>query len=222
MLVGHLDENERYARLDVTDDGQGIPPEILSRIFEPFFTSKSRGRGTGLGLAIVHGIVMSHGGACAVDSRVGEGSRFSVYLPAADAPLAAAPHEAARVELRGAERVLIVDDEIDSTDMLSIGLDRLGYEVAAINNPLDGFAVIAEDPAAWDVVVTDQLMPGLHGIDLARRIRELNPDVTIILCTGLDDDAIEAGAEAAGIYAVLQKPVEPERLALAIRAARKM
>jgi CheY-like chemotaxis protein len=122
--------------------------------------------------------------------------------------------------LRGSERLLIVDDEIDTTDVLSIGLDRLGYEVAAVNTPEEAVEAFAEAPQQWDVVVTDNVMPGCSGIDLAGQMIAIRPDVPIILCTGFDDGTVADEARALGIHAVLAKPVDPAQLAAAIGAAR--
>ncbi|HEV2548735.1 MAG TPA: ATP-binding protein [Stellaceae bacterium] len=215
LLVGELAADRTYARLDVTDVGAGIPSENLPRIFEPFFTTKERGRGTGLGLAVAHGIITSSGGACAVTSRTGHGTRFSVYLPLSKKPVAAADIAAPR-DLRGRERILVVDDEVDITDMLSIGLERMGYEVAALNDPTETLELVAEDPSLWHAAIIDHLMPGMQGATLAAKLKSLHPELVIILCTGLDDGAVRRQAGAA-IDAFFVKPVEPEQLAAAIR-----
>jgi PAS domain S-box-containing protein len=215
LLVGELAADRTYARLDVTDVGAGIPSDNLPRIFEPFFTTKERGRGTGLGLAVVHGIITSYGGACAVASRPGHGTRFSVYLPLSKKPAAAADTAAPR-DLRGRERILVVDDEVDITDMLSIGLERMGYEVAAMNDPTETIELVAEDPSLWHAAIIDHLMPGMQGAMLAAKLKSLRPELMVILCTGLDDGAVRRQAGAA-IDAFFVKPVEPEQLAAAIR-----
>jgi PAS domain S-box-containing protein len=217
--VGRFDPARFYARLTVVDDGPGIAPALMPRIFEPFFTTKSRRLGSGLGLAIVQGIVNSHDGACVIDSVLGTGTRVAVYFPLDDtapAPQLAAPSDAA---LRGRERLLIVDDEIDTTDVLSIGLDRLGYEVAAVNTPQEAIEAFTEAPQHWDVVVTDNVMAGCSGISLAGELIAIRPDVPIILCTGFDDGTVAREARNLGIRAVMAKPVEPAQLAAAIRAA---
>jgi CheY-like chemotaxis protein len=220
FLIGALSPDKRYARLDVRDSGVGIAPENLSRIFEPFFTTKERGRGTGLGLAIVHGIVMSHEGACAVESERGKGSCFSVYLPISDRPAIARSAPRNNTDVRGRERILLVDDEIDITDMLSIGLERLGYEVAAVNEPQEALAVFAEDPTAWDVVVTDYLMPGMSGLELAEKLKALRSDVVVVVCTGLDDGVVGQSAKKLDIEGFFPKPVAPETIAAHIRDLR--
>jgi signal transduction histidine kinase len=218
-LVGRLEPARRYAKLTIEDDGCGISPETQIRLFEPFFTTKERGRGTGLGLAMVHGILQSHEAACAIRSAPGAGTRFTIYLPLSETvelPEAAPP---ASPPPRGPERVLLVDDETDIADMMSIGLDRLGYDVAALNDPAEALEAISEAPHAWDIVVTDQLMPGIQGLELARRIKQIRPDLPIILCTGFSDETVGRLAREAGIHGVLQKPVEPSQLAGMIRSA---
>jgi PAS domain S-box-containing protein len=215
LLVGELVAARTYARLDVTDVGAGIPSDNLPRIFEPFFTTKERGRGTGLGLAVVHGIITSYSAACAVTSRPGHGTRFSVYLPLSKKSVAT-PDIAAPRDLRGRERILVVDDEVDITDMLSIGLERMGYEVAAMNDPTETIELVAEDPSLWHAVIIDHLMPGMQGAILAAKLKSLRPELVVILCTGLDDGAVRRQAGAA-IDAFFVKPVEPEQLAAAIR-----
>ncbi|MGO8916842.1 MAG: ATP-binding protein [Stellaceae bacterium] len=217
FLVGQLDPARAYARLDVADSGSGIPGENLPRVFEPFFTTKERGRGTGLGLAVVHGIVTTYEGACAVESSPGQGTRFSVYLPLTEARERRTRSERQGADLRGRERVLVVDDEVDITDMLSIGLERLGYEVAALNDPAEALDAVREAPAAWDAIVTDHLMPGMQGLSLAQELKTLRPDLIVILCTGLDDGIVGQAAKAQGVDAFFAKPVEPSQIAAAIR-----
>jgi PAS domain S-box-containing protein len=218
LLVGQLDPACAYARLDVADSGGGIPTENLQRIFEPFFTTKERGRGTGLGLAVVHGVVTLYEGACAVESDPARGTRFSVYLPLTETRKPRPRAEQQGDDLRGRERVLIIDDEIDITDMLSIGLERLGYEVAALNDPAEALEAVREAPGAWDAVVTDHLMPGMQGLSLAQELKSLRSDLIVVLCTGLDDGVVGQAAKAQGIDAFFAKPVEPEQIAAAIRA----
>jgi PAS domain S-box-containing protein len=217
LLLGRLAEDLAYARLDVRDTGCGIAPESLPRIFEPFFTTKERGRGTGLGLAVVHGIIHSCDGACAVVSEAGRGTCFSVYLPLAEQTADELPQHREPRELRGRERVLIVDDEIDITDMLSIGLERLGYEVAALNDPAEALEVVAEEPRLWDVVVTDHLMPNITGLEFGAKLKALRANVIVILSSGLDDGRIAQKARQHGLDAFFPKPVEPEQIAAAIR-----
>ena len=220
VFIGALDPGRAYARLSVTDTGVGIEPALLKNIFDPFFTTKERGRGTGLGLAVVQGVVSGYGGAMTVSSRPGQGSMFTVYLPLSTAAALAAPLGSASVDsdVRGNERVLVVDDEADIRDMLSVGLDRLGYEVVAIGDPEAAYEAVAEAPDAWDVVISDEVMPQMRGVTLFHRLRRINPRLRFILCTGFSASTTEHTAQRAGIDAYFVKPVSAEQLAGCIRS----
>jgi two-component system cell cycle sensor histidine kinase/response regulator CckA len=172
----------------------------------------------------VHGIVAAHNGLIAVESAPGAGTMFRIYLPlerraAGIVPAAAAADEqaaSAPVCASGKERVLLVDDETDITDVLLIGLDRLGYEVAAVTDPLEALATFEEDPDAFDVVLSDFSMPGLDGTALIRRLREIRPGLRTILWSGLDRQQVE-GSFGTVAHAFLQKPSSPHEVGLAIR-----
>ena len=183
-LIGQVDLSKTYARIRVADTGSGIPAETLKRIFDPFFTTKGRGKGTGLGLAVVHGVVEAHNGFCRVDTKEGKGTVFSIFLPLVDAPVAPAHGRQLTRTEHGRERVLLVDDEVDITDTVAMGLDRLGYETLAVNDPLEALEVFQADPEAWDIVVLDELMPGMRGSELAARLKMLRPALPIILVSG--------------------------------------
>ena len=147
-VIGAPSPGERYACLQVSDEGIGIEPNALKQIFDPFFTTKGKSGGTGLGLSVVHGVVESHGGFGVVESIVGQGTTISIFLPQVmDVPAHLFSSPATTGDLRGTERILIVDDEPDITDSLSLSLDRLGYGVVAVNDPLDALEIIREDPA---------------------------------------------------------------------------
>jgi PAS domain S-box-containing protein len=217
IVAGTVRRDENYARLTVTDTGSGMNTEVLERIFDPFYTTKDRGRGTGLGLAVIHGIVLGYDGACVVRSRPGAGTTFVVYLPLAAPGLQPEPEASATPMLRGRERVLIVDDETDLGDALAIGLERLGYEVVAIENPEEALQILIESPDSWDVVISDQVMPQMKGLTLYDRLKEFRPALRFILCSGYSDGATEELALSAGVDAFFLKPVGPEELAAAIR-----
>jgi CheY-like chemotaxis protein len=191
---------------------------VLRRVFEPFFTTKSRGRGTGLGLPLVHGIVAAHGGVCAIESAPARGTTVSVLIPlaAVETSTSFAPEEAGR--LAGRERVLVVDDDGDILDMVTTGLDRLGYEAAGVGDAQEALAAYRADPTAWDVVISDQVMPRMKGLQLLAAMRALNPGQRFILCTGFSDSASEQSARAAGVDGYFLKPVPITQLAGAIRA----
>lgn len=217
VTVGALDRATPYARVAVSDTGSGIPADVMRRLFEPFFTTKQRGRGTGLGLAVVHGIVASYGGACRVESRLGEGTHFVVYLPLSRDARRVEPSAAKGPDVRGDERVLVIDDERDVADVLVIGLGRLGYRVAAFNDPVAAVAAFERTPDAWDVVICDQVMPRLDGFAVYARLKEIRPALRFILCTGFAAAAAEEHAAEIGIDGFFIKPVSPDRLAQCMR-----
>jgi len=217
VSFGHLTEGESYAKLEVVDSGHGIEPAILGQIFEPFFTTRETGKGTGLGLAVVHGIVTAYGGACVVTSRPQQGASFAIYLPLAPASSADSDLAPRPATEGGRGRIMLVDDEQDIRDMLTIGLGRLGYEVVAIGDPLVALDRFAADPADWTAVISDQAMPRMKGLALLERMKLIDPDVRFILCTGFGNAVDETQALEAGADAFLLKPVSVERLATIIR-----
>ncbi|GIL40841.1 response regulator [Roseiterribacter gracilis] len=216
LVHGALDLEQPYVRLRIEDNGAGMSQAVLDRIFEPFFTSKERGRGTGLGLAVVHGLLVGHQAAYAVSSNIGRGTVFDIFLPFA----AATTRDTAtyRNEKPPAVRslsLLLVDDEPDLLDAMAIGLRRLGLEVAATTQPQQAVAWVAEQPGRFDVMVTDQVMPGLRGTALIPMVKRADPQLRVILTTGYSDGATEEGALAAGADAFILKPVPPETVARA-------
>ena len=215
-LVGDPRLGCAYARLTVSDGGAGIPAEIMDRIFEPFFSTKGRQRGTGLGLAVVHGVIRAHAGFCHLRSAAGVGTRFDIYLPLLDEQPAALPAGSAKPRPC---RVLIVDDEVDMADMLSIGLERMGFQTVTAHNPMLALAAIEEDPDAFDALLTDQIMPGMHGTDLIREARLVAPRLRTILCTAYVEHSAETERLTFMADAVVYKPVEIQVVAQAIAAA---
>jgi PAS domain S-box-containing protein len=207
-----------YVQLSVKDTGTGIPADIINRIFEPFFTTKDVGKGTGMGLSVVHGIVKSLRGDIKVYSDPGMGSIFHVLLPRVqDAP----PDLHAHVDPppHGHESVLLVDDEQVLLDVGTHMLESLGYRVTALQSPLEAFETFRKNSAGFDLVITDQTMPGLTGYDLAQRVRERRADMPIILCTGYSDLVTAESALAAGIRAFVIKPLNRLSIAETIRQA---
>ena len=209
-----------YVSLTVKDTGNGIAPAILERIFDPFFTTKEQGVGTGLGLSVVHGIVKSLGGAIEVESLPEVGSTFRVLLPAMES---APAHEAVETAPlpRGRERILIVDDEPELAMAMKQLLERLGYEVDYRTNGIEAMeafrARLTERP--FDLVITDMTMPRLMGVDLARELLDLQPDLPIFLCTGFSEKMSAEKARNLGIQGFLMKPVVTGELAGLIRKA---
>ncbi len=219
-MVGRCQSGVACVAMSVKDDGSGIPVAALSKIFDPFFTTKDVGKGTGLGLSVVQGIVMEHGGAIIVHSRPGEGCEFVVLLPLAEAVAeAAVPALQTALPPATAGRVLIVDDDHDFGDMLAVMLERRGWSVLCQSSPQAGLQALAAEPAAWTVVVTDQVMPDMRGQDLIARVKAIRPDLPCILCTGYDGTLDEEQARQFGATTMLRKPFEPEALVAAIVAA---
>lgn len=205
-----------YLEIQVSDTGHGIEPAILEQIFDPFFTTKNPGEGTGMGLSVVHGIVNSHGGSIRVESTVGQGTTFRVLLPRRheDAPDEACSTDPAPT---GQERILFVDDEAILVDMAREMLSQLGYKVTALTSPHVALQQFKECPESFDLVITDQTMPYLTGMELARQMLEIRGDLPVILVTGYSEQLSPEQARQAGIREYLMKPIIEERLAQTIR-----
>ena len=207
----------RYVRLSVKDSGQGIPSDIQERIFDPYFTTKEKGVGTGLGLAVVHGIVKKSNGTIRVESEIGKGSVFHVYLPQVDLS-AAKPAEYPAIPRGGSERILFVDDEKMLVDVGEQILRRLGYDVVSRTSPLEALELFKARPTDFDLVISDQTMPGLTGDALASELMKLNPEIPVILCTGYSQMIDQRRVKEKGIRALVMKPILISELAGAIRA----
>jgi PAS domain S-box-containing protein len=205
-----------YLRLTVSDTGCGMTPEVMERIFDPFFSTKHASEGSGMGLSVVHGIVKSHEGAISVDSAPGKGSRFSVFLPRIDA-VAEKEGVAAGLMMPGNERILLIDDEEIQLQSWKPALERLGYSVAVESNSLKSLRTFRAQPRRFDVVIVDQTMPGMTGAKLATAMLRLRPDLPVILCTGFSEEIDEEQALGLGIRAFVLKPATLSELASTIR-----
>jgi len=203
----------RYVRLTVADSGTGMDETTLSRIFEPFFTTKEFGRGTGLGLSLVYTIVTDLGGAIDITSAPGQGSTFAIYLPHAEVTLAAAAQTAAPLSRGNGERVLLVDDEAPVLAVTAEVLTRLGYEPVSFSDSQAALAAFEAAPARFDVVVTDDLMPGITGTELASVVRRRRPDMPIVLVSGYSGPILTQQALAAGVSELLTKPLQLREIA---------
>jgi PAS domain S-box-containing protein len=202
-----------YVRLVVSDTGIGIPPGALERMFDPFFTTKGVGEGTGLGLSLVHGIVIDLGGAIDVATKTGEGTRFEIWLPVAGETREPA-EEAARTLPRGnGETVLVVDDERALVALAEELLAELAYEPVGFDSSGAALAAFRAAPQRFDLILTDEAMPELTGTELARQIRQLRPDVPIILMSGHGGAQLAERATAMGVNEVLHKPIRGRDLA---------
>ncbi len=207
-----------YVQLTVEDRGGGIDPQIVDRIFDPFFTTKQKGTGTGLGLAVAHGIVKSHGGTIDVANRPGEGVTFRVLLPVMNSQSQLQAEMKAPLP-RGRERILIVDDEPEVATVAQKMLENLGYEAYSQTSSIEALNIfrVYQPEKQFDLVLTDLTMPHLNGLDLARNLLELQPDLPIVLCTGFKEKISEEQARSIGIQRLLMKPFTIRILAVTIR-----
>ncbi len=194
-----------WAVIEVRDTGQGIAPEVIDRIFEPFFTTKPAGRGTGLGLALVHTIVKEHGGAIDLASEVGKGTTFTVWLPRVEATGSAAKAAAPAAGGQG-QVILAVDDQGEVLAALEEMLAALGYEPAGYTDSRAALEAFLADPSRCDAVISDEVMPGLQGTQLAVELRAARPDIPIVIATGFGGPGFETRALSAGVNRVLKKP----------------
>jgi CheY-like chemotaxis protein len=206
-----------YMKLTVRDTGIGIPAEIKERIFDPFFTTKVVGEGTGLGLSVVLGIVKQSGGYITVESETGKGSTFTVYFPKITGELAADMTLMEEPLPTGSERILYVDDEEALLEMGEQLLTRLGYKVTSQSNSEAALAFVQENPSRFDLVITNQTMPEMTGVELTRRILAIRPDMPVILCTGFSHLVDADSARTAGIRGFAMKPLTKREIAKTIR-----
>jgi PAS domain S-box-containing protein len=214
-------ERRAYAKISVRDTGGGMSKATVERIFDPFFTTKETGEGTGLGLSVVHGIVQDHGGIIEVESEMGKGSVFHILLPLVEETPDS--HETPEDESVRREygKVLLVDDEPDIIEAEKTMLERLGYAVVARDSSLDALTVFDSEPDRFDVVITDQTMPGMTGLALAKKIMEKRADVPVILCTGYSEVVSEEEIQKAGIRELVMKPVSKREMRKILRRALK-
>jgi PAS domain S-box-containing protein len=209
-------EPGEYVQLVIADTGHGMEHHVMQRVFEPFFTTKGVGEGTGMGLAVVYGIVKSLHGTIAVESEPGKGSTFRICLPVARAD---ENQESVVVKTtpRGTEHILIIDDEELLVEWGQAALERLGYSVTALTDSMEALKLFSVDPSRFDLVITDQTMPNLTGLHLARKLMAIRTNIPIILCTGHSDSVSPEKAKDAGIKDFLMKPLGKQQLAEAIR-----
>jgi CheY-like chemotaxis protein len=206
----------RYVKLSVSDTGHGMDAATLERIFEPYFTTKTFGEGTGLGLAVVHGIVKNHDGAIIVYSQPGKGTTFHVYFPAVEQPEAVSAARAAPLPRGNGQRILFVDDELALTEIAGGILRWLGYSVTARTNPAESLVEFRAAPKDFDLVITDLTMPGMTGLELARQLLEIRPDVPVLLATGFGGTLTAESVRQRGIRDLLMKPFTAESIAATV------
>jgi PAS domain S-box-containing protein len=205
VAIGNLPHGS-YVCLQVEDNGIGIPSEYLQRIFEPYFTTKKLHEGNGLGLSVVHGIVNDHRGAVTVESIPSQGSCFTVFLPEAKADVVEDKPENENAFNRYEGSILVVDDEQPITFFLVQVLKGLGYEVEACFSSEVAYDVFSERKGGFDLVITDMGMPGMTGLELANKIKKINPDIPIMLCTGHSEQVTAENYQQMGLAAFVSKP----------------
>lgn len=205
-----------YAKLSISDNGRGMDDEEMSKIFDPFFTTKKVGAGTGMGLSLVHGIIESHDGFITVDSHLGKGSTFTIYLPINNEKVLE-KLEAIESLRGGIEKILLVDDEAELACACKEVLELQGYRVTSLTSSLDALELFKGRPEFFDLVITDQTMPGLTGTELAAKLLDIRADLPIVLCSGYSAKLSEADARALGIREFCRKPYDIQQLSMVLR-----
>ncbi|MGH9634540.1 MAG: response regulator, partial [Candidatus Angelobacter sp.] len=203
----------------VGDTGSGMPPAVKARLFEPFFSTREFGQGTGLGLASMYGIVLQSGGGVSVQSEPGKGTTFHVYLPRIQLEEATGPVLAPRKDiesLRGTETILLVEDHAPLLELAREFLTGLGYQLLPTNLPLKALEISSHYTHKIDLLLTDVLMPGMNGHELAQQLKTQRPDMKVLYVSGFADRAFEEGGPS-GPEAFMEKPYEFDELARKIR-----
>lgn len=211
-LQDEADNGKTFMELSVSDTGHGISPDVIEKIFDPFFTTKEQGKGTGMGLAIAYGIIRDYGGTITVESQLYQGTTFHIYIPQSEAEAVAGQQESQAVPT-GKERILLVDDEDLLAGMGKRMLEKLGYHVTVKLSSFEALELFYKKPDQFDVVITDQTMPGMTGVELAKRMLLIRSDIPIILCTGYSSLVDEEIAKKKGIREFAMKPLAREQIA---------
>jgi PAS domain S-box-containing protein len=212
------DVPERFVVITVTDSGTGIPKDVQDRIFDPFFTTKEVGKGTGLGLAIVHGIIKSHKGWIDVQSRLGQGTTFTIHLPAVNQQVSK-PEPLVAVPSCGSGTILLVDDEMALRVGLAEGLKELGFSVIEARDGAEGLEAYTKRQSEIDLVVTDLGMPAMNGDEMFRSIKDINRKAKVIMMTGYIMGERQSTLLEQGMYEIIQKPFQMSRMLQIIRDA---
>ena len=208
----------KYARLSVSDEGTGMDEKTIKRVFDPFYTTKEVGKGTGMGLSVVHGIVESHSGFMAVESKPGQGSTFSVFIPISEVEEEKLLEtDTVEASPAGTERILVVDDEKALLELAGRILKRLGYAVTSESSSIKALELFRTNPDQFDLVITDQSMPNMSGTELVAEILKISPDLPCILCSGFSSKVSEANVGEKGISKYLKKPYNKKILSEAVR-----
>jgi len=206
-----------YVCLSVKDTGEGIEQAVLDRVFDPYFTTKEKGKGTGLGLATVMGIVKNHNGHIQISSRLGIGTNIDIYFPQTSSEREEDTIEGSQANPTGDERILLVDDEYAVIELQRDMLEPLGYDLTIRTSSIDAYEAFKANPERFDLIVTDMTMPNMTGDKLAEKILNIRPQLPIILCTGFSDLINEEKARQIGVKAFLMKPFTQFKLANTVR-----
>lgn len=209
-------EGDKYVHISIRDTGMGMDEGVLKRIFEPYFTTKEVGKGTGMGLAVVHGIINQHSGHICVDSKVGEGTTFHIYLPSCE-KIMEMTEDKSDVSYRGKEKILVIDDEPMVGELVKETLNLQGYEAVLFNDSSEALKHFLENPNEFDLILSDYMMPNMTGDKLAIEIRKVNKEVPIIIATGYSNNITKETAITLGITDFLMKPIVGEELCKAVR-----
>ncbi|MEI6514602.1 MAG: ATP-binding protein, partial [bacterium] len=207
-----------YVEVYVRDTGHGMDRLVLDRIFEPFFTTKRSGEGTGMGLAVVHGIITAMQGAITVESEIGKGTTFHVFLPLLEQSAEQTPPSPDPIP-RGTERILFVDDEAGIATMVMQMLTSLGYRVVTCARAFDALTIFKGDPSSFDLIITDQIMPGMNGMEMIREMHQIRRNIPVLLCTGFSKTVSEQDLLKEGVHEIMMKPIVLHQLATSIRNA---
>jgi CheY-like chemotaxis protein len=208
-----------YVLMTIRDKGVGMDEATRERIFEPFFTTKEMGRGTGLGLASVYGIVKGHEGYIDVQSEPNKGTTFRIFFPVSDQPFVAVGRPSIENVLRGVETVLFVDDEDEVVKVSKSLLEVMGYRVLTARNGQEAISIYREYQKVIDIVLLDMIMPGMNGGGVYEKLKEINPDVRIILLSGYSKDREATANLARQCDGFIQKPFKINELSRSIRKA---
>jgi CheY-like chemotaxis protein len=206
LVSGH------YDRILIKDTGPGMNPDIIERIFDPYFTTKEPGEGTGLGLAVAFGIAVSHGGTILVESQPGTGSSFEVLLPLKQTEQGGPDTGRDRNLPKGSGHVMFIDDEESLVDFGKIVLELAGYTVDGYTGSIEALEAFKKDPQKYDLIITDHILPRMQGLDLAGKMLEIRNNIPVLLCTGTKSEKLVEQAKAAGIIEILQKPIPMKTL----------
>ncbi|MBK8025763.1 MAG: response regulator [Chloroflexi bacterium] len=207
--------HEEWIRIAVSDTGTGIPPEIMHRVFEPFFTTKEPDKGTGLGLSQVYGVVRQHGGHIDVEIRVGQGSTFSIHMPAlshSSSTTVRFDNEEPSLALGDGQTVLLVEDNLDTRESTKDVLELSNFQVLTASNGYEALTMLGRSETKVDLVISDRIMPGMGGLELCRELRRKKNPVRVIILTGYATDEVHVELRTLGVIELLTKPVAIDRL----------